>query len=134
MMHLRIITPKKVVREMDIASITAPGAEGEMTVLPHHVHTFALLKEGIVTIRTAKEEESIGIGSGYLETNGKELNLLVTRAYGQDEIDEKLTAQAVKDAEAILAKSHDKKERLEATSLLRRSNIDMRLIKRKRKI
>ncbi|MBI1863153.1 F0F1 ATP synthase subunit epsilon, partial [Candidatus Microgenomates bacterium] len=56
MLHLRVITPKKVVLDEEVASVTAPGAEGEMTILPRHSHLFSQLKEGIVTIRRKNGE------------------------------------------------------------------------------
>jgi hypothetical protein len=45
LLQLRIITPKAVVLEEEIESITAPGADGEVTVLARHVGR-ALLRSG----------------------------------------------------------------------------------------
>lgn len=133
MLHLRVITPKKVVLEEDVDSVTAPGAEGEMTILPRHSHLFSQLTEGIVTIRKKGGEDSLAIGGGYLETDGEDLTLLVSRAYGQDEIDAKLTEQALKQAEDAIKKAKSQPELREAQLLLRRSVLDMKLVKRKRK-
>jgi F-type H+-transporting ATPase subunit epsilon len=134
MLHLRVITPKKVVIDEEVNSVTAPGTDGEMTILPRHSNIFSQLKEGIVTIRRKNGEDSIAIGGGYLETDGRELTLLVSRAYGQDEIDDKLTEQAVKQAKEVLAKSKDAAEITEAQMLLRRSLVDLNLVKRKRRV
>lgn len=134
MLHLRVITPKKVVLDEEVLSVTAPGSEGEMTILPRHSHIFSQLKEGIVTIRKKGSEDSLAIGGGYLETDGKELTLLVSRAYGQDEIDEKLTQEALKQAEETIKKAKSQPELHEAQLMLRRSLIDLKLVKRKRKV
>ncbi len=134
MLHLRVITPKKVVIDEQVNSVTAPGAEGEMTILPRHSHIFSQLKEGIITIRKKGGEDSLAIGGGYLETDGKEITLLVSRAYGQDEIDAKLTETALKQAEEAVKKAKSAPELHEAQLLLRRSLIDLKLVKRKRKI
>lgn len=133
MLHLRVITPKKIVLDEEVDSVTAPGAEGEMTILPHHAHIFSQLKEGIVTIRKKSDEDAIAIGGGYLETDGHELTLLVSRAYGQDSIDAKLTEQALKQAQEAVAKAKAGPELHEAQVLLRRSLLDLKLIKRRRK-
>jgi len=85
---LKIITPKKIVLEKEILSITLPTEEGEITILPHHANLFSILKEGIIKIKYNQEEDYFAIGGGYLETDGHEVNVLVSRAYGQDEIDE----------------------------------------------
>ncbi len=133
MLHLKIITPKKIVHEEDVSSITVPSAEGELTILPRHAHLFCMLKEGILTYRGEGVDDSLAIGGGYLETDGKEVRVLVSRAYGQDEIDEKLTQEAIANAEKLLAQTKDTNERREATAVMRRALIDMKLIKRRKR-
>ena len=128
MLHLKVITPKKVVFEKEIESITLPSATGEITVLPKHVELLTLLKEGVVTIRSTKEEEYVSIGGGYMQTDGKNMHILVSRAYNQDEINEKRTQEALDKAKKILAETKDKKERDEALSTMRRSMLDMKLL------
>ena len=132
-LHLKIITPKKIVLEKDISSITLPTEEGEITILPHHVNLFAILKEGIIKIKYDKNEDYFAIGGGYLETDGREVNVLVSRAYGQDEIDEKMIEEAKEQAKKILAEAKTEAERQQATALLRRSLIDSKLLKKRRK-
>ncbi len=132
MLHLRIITPKKVVLEQDVDRVTAPGTGGEFTVLPRHSKLFSMLKEGIITIHNKDQEDFLAIGSGYLETDGKELTILVSRAHGQDEIDEKITAEAIKSAQTLIERAKDGVEREQATMLLRRSIIDQKLLKKRR--
>ena len=87
-MILRIITPKKKILEEEIRSVTLPSFEGEITILPHHVNLFSLLVEGVVKIKYEKKEDFLAIGGGYVETNGDYVNLLVSRAYGQNEINQ----------------------------------------------
>ena len=50
----------------------------------------------------------LAIGGGYLETDGKNVQLLVTRAYGQDEIDHKATLKAIEDAKVDMKQVKDK--------------------------
>lgn len=130
--HLKVITPRKIVIDRQVNSVTVPTADGEITILPHHVHLFSLLIEGIVKIKKDPTEDLLAIGGGYLETNGKTVTVLVSRAYGQEEIDHDLTNKAVEQAKQILSKSTDEKERTEAISILRRSVIDSKLMKRRK--
>ena len=134
-MKLRIITPKKVVFEDEIDEITLPSSEGEITILPKHVALFSMLKEGVVTVLHGKNEILFSIGGGYAETDGKEVNVLVSRAYGQDEIDEAEVKKAKQSAEQLLNKQITEQERTDALQLLRRSVVDLDLlskIKRRR--
>lgn len=130
-LKLKIITPKKIVHEEEVSSITVPSVEGELTILPRHTHFFCLLQEGILTYKGDGSDDSLAIGGGYLETDGKEVRVLVSRAYGQDEIDRELTEKALQDAQQLLKEAKDTKQRAEAAALLRKSVIDMRLIKRR---
>lgn len=132
LLNLKVITPRKVVMDKQVDSVTVPTADGEITILPHHVHLFSLLVAGIVKIKKADNEDALAIGGGYLETNGKTVTVLVSRAYGQDEIDRDLTEKAVEQAKHILSKSTDEKERAEAMTIIRRSVIDSKMMKRRK--
>ena len=132
-LQLKIITPKKIVLDKEVTSITVPSAQGELTILPKHQHLFALLVEGIIIMKTNEAEDYLAIGGGYVETDGKEVKLLVSRAYGQSDIDEKLTLQALDEAKQLLKMAKDTASRNEATAMLRRSIIDHKLIKRRKR-
>jgi len=97
-LHLKVITPRKIVIDEQIVSVSVPTSEGEITILPHHQRLFSLLVEGIVKIKTEKKQDDLAIGGGYLETDGKKITILVSRAYGQNEIDQNLTQQALNNA------------------------------------
>ena len=130
---LKILTPRKAVLSKDIDSISLPTPDGEITVLPHHANLFTLLTEGIIKINAKGDQDYLAIGGGYAETDGQEIHVLVSKAYGQKEVDEALTQKAVLDAQKILKTTRSEKERQEAASILKRSLIDIRLLKRKRR-
>lgn len=132
MFHLKVITPRKIVIDEDVDSVTAPSSTGEITILRHHTNLFSMLVEGIIKIKIKNKEDYLSIGGGYLETDGEILTILVSKAYGQAEIDQKLTESAIDEAKKILSRSKDEKERFEASSLLRRSLIDIKLLKKRR--
>ncbi len=131
-LHLKVITPAKVVLEDDVTSVTAPTVDGEITILPHHVNLFSLLQEGIVKVKKNEKENLLAIGGGYIETDGKNLHILVSRVYGQNEIDEQQSKKALEEAKKLLSQSKDKATIQEAEAMLRRSVIDMKLIKRRK--
>jgi F-type H+-transporting ATPase subunit epsilon len=132
-LNLKIISAKKVVLEKNIDSITAPAVDGQITILPHHANLLTLLKEGIMKLRYDSNEEYYAIGGGYLQTDGEEVIVLVSRAYGQDEINEKIVNEVKEKAKKLLETARDEKERKEALSLLRRSTIEDQLLKKVKK-
>jgi F-type H+-transporting ATPase subunit epsilon len=130
--HLKIITPKKIVIDEEVLSVTTPTFSGEITILPHHTNLFSLLVEGVIKIKRKEGEDYLAIGGGYLETDGRDLHILVSKAYGQAEINQQLIEKGIEEAKAILTQSKDRKERQEAAAVLRRSIIDLKLLKKKR--
>lgn len=98
MLNLKVITPRKVVVDEPIDSISLPSYEGEITILKNHQNLFSLLIEGIIRIKKGKDEDYLSIGGGYVETDGKNVTVLVSKAYGQDQIDKDLTEKAIEDA------------------------------------
>lgn len=132
-MQLKIATPKKLAVEREIDSITVPGASGEITLLPKHAHLLSLLTNGIITIRSKDDEEYMAIGGGYLETDGKSIHILVSRAYNQSEIDEAATKEAMERAKKVIQETKDKTEATEAVALLRRSTMDLKLLSKMRR-
>ena len=132
-LKLTIITPKNIALEKTIDGVTLPSSEGEMTILPRHINLFALLDEGIVHYWNGEESEYLAIGGGYVETNGETVRLLVSRAYGQEAIDMKQTEEALADAKERMKSSKSEDARKEVSSLLRRSVVDSKLLKKKRR-
>jgi len=133
-LKLKVITPVKVVIEEEVLSVTAPSETGEITILPHHMDLFTLLVEGIVKIKKSVGEDYLSIGGGYLQTNGEEINLLVSRAYGQHEIDEQMTNKAIEEAKKIINQTKDINQRAEANVILRRSIINLKLLKKRKRV
>ena len=132
-LHLKIITPQKVVKDEEVTSVTVPASEGAITVLPRHTRLAVILTDGIVTLRKDAHEDSLAIGGGFLETNGTTVTLLVSRAHGQDEIDEVFTKQALDQAKKDMKEKRGTVTREEALTIVRRSLVDLKLLKRKAK-
>lgn len=133
MLHLKIITPRKVVIDEKVDSVSVPSYEGEITVLTHHTNLFSLLVEGIIKVKSGGNEEFFSIGGGYLETDGETVTILVSKAYGQEEIDKTLTEKALQEAKKILTEAKDEKQRAEAMAMMRRAIVDSKLLKRRKK-
>jgi len=132
-LKLIIITPKNIALEKEIDGVTVPSTEGEMTILPRHINLFALLEEGVVHYWTGEDGEYLAIGGGYVETDGEEVKLLVSKAYGQEAIDIEQTQEALVDAKERMKSAKSEDARKEVSSLLRRSVVDAKLLKKKRR-
>lgn len=133
LLKLQIVGPQRIVLEKEVISVTVPTADGEITILPRHINLFTLLEEGLLKIKFDKEEEYYAIGGGYLQTDGEKVIVLVSRAYGQDEINEKIIEESRQKAQKLLKTAQTERERQEAVLLLRRAIIEDRLLRKVKK-
>jgi len=78
-MDLNIIAPHKIIYQGKIFSITLPGTEGELTILPNHIPLITSLDKGRIKVRDKdKKELFFEIENGVLEVNPVEVNVLVS--------------------------------------------------------
>ena len=69
MIHLVIAKVDEVLFDGEAYSLTVPGADGDMTVLGHHMPLITTLKPGIALVRVAPnaEPKTFPISGGVLE-------------------------------------------------------------------
>lgn len=127
-MNLQIITPQKISFEGEVTAITVPSTSGEITILKNHEALFTMLNAGVIKIKKPGNDEFLAIGGGYLETNKQKTTLVVSRAYGQDEIDAGEIKRAQEEAERTLKTAVTETERQQALEVFRRSAIDAKLL------
>lgn len=76
-MKLKIVTPEKLVLDAEADSVTLPGSEGQMTILPGHAALAATLKEGPMYTRTGGHiSNSARIGAGFVEVVGDQVTVM----------------------------------------------------------
>src|SRR5437763_15330671 len=85
---IEIVTPERIVfREEGVDSVTLPGIEGELTVLPRHAPLMTALQPGGLRFRKAGEEHDVALSGGFLEVRNDRVTVLATTAERADEID-----------------------------------------------
>ncbi|MDP2600207.1 MAG: ATP synthase F1 subunit epsilon [Deltaproteobacteria bacterium] len=80
-MKLKILTTDALALDEEVSSVTLPGTEGEMTILPHHTAMVATLKKGNLRYRHlhGKESKPIIIDEGVVEVY-KDTVLILTKS------------------------------------------------------
>lgn len=61
----------------EVDSVTLPGANGEMTVLPRHTALVTPLQSGTITVKQGSETKTFAIESGTLEVSQNQATVLV---------------------------------------------------------
>jgi F-type H+-transporting ATPase subunit epsilon len=66
-MRLSITTPRGALVDADVEEVTAPGALGEMGILPGHIPLMSALKPGVLVYRTKEHAGVVAVGQGFLQ-------------------------------------------------------------------
>ena len=116
--------------EKEVQSVTCQTIKGEITILPRHGALLTLLAEGVIRVKSDQATEYFSAGSGYVETDGKVVQILISRAAGQNELDEKLVLEAQNQAQKLLAEQKDASDRRRAWGMLQRATLDLKVIRK----
>ena len=58
MLKLEVLTPQKKALEPEVDSVTLPGSEGELGLLPDHIPLLTTLDTGIVSYTNGSQNKS----------------------------------------------------------------------------
>ena len=70
MIHLTVLNLQEKIFDGNVDSITIPGEQGELTVLPSHVPIVTPIKEGSISALVAKGERYEGEERKYSDSKG----------------------------------------------------------------
>lgn len=86
--HLEIVTPRNVVFQGEVLSVSAPGVLGGFQVLIHHAPMFAAIEVGVLKVvdQTGKEIRYATSG-GVVEVRNNKVLVLAETAEAAEEID-----------------------------------------------
>ena len=96
-LHVEVVTTAKRILEADCDSVSIPGSQGYVTILPNHTPLISLLGVGTLTISGGGKDEILAIAGGFFEISDNVVKILTQIAEKPDEID---AAAAKEEAEA----------------------------------
>ena len=94
-LKLEVVTPHRTVLVEDVDSVTLPGIEGELGILPEHVPLLTTLDTGIMSYNNNGKTQAIAVHWGYAQVEGNSVRVLAELAETAAEID----LERAKDAE-----------------------------------
>ena len=87
----------------DVDSVTLPGIEGELGILPEHVPLLTILDTGIMSyVNGSGNTQAIAVHWGYAQVDGNNVRVLAELAETADEIDLPRAQEAEKKAKELL--------------------------------
>lgn len=114
--HLKIVTPEKVVLEEEIGQITLPTMMGEITILPNHLPIVSSLKPGEILAKKDGVDLPLATSGGFIEFAENKLTILADTAERVEEIDEARAEEGRQAATKLMSEKQEKND-VEFTSL-----------------
>ncbi len=131
-MHLEVISAERQVYSDEVEMVVAPGAEGQLGILPRHAPLMTVLQPGEVLIRKDGEETYLALTGGFMEVMGNRVTILADACERSEEIDEERAQQAVARAQERIA-NHTTDLQLErAVASMRRAQARLNIARRRR--
>ena len=135
-LHLKVITPERVLFESDVFQVVVPTIEGEITILPQHLNLITKLSEGELKLKlTSKSNwEYVLIFGGILSIHNNQVNILAKSAVKAQEIDIAQAEKAKREAEKILSQKQERVKFAQAETQLRRAIMELELAKKYKRV
>jgi F-type H+-transporting ATPase subunit epsilon len=81
--RLRVVTPRRLLCEVDAESASIPTLEGYIGILPGHRPLFAAVGKGVLTYRAEGSEDGHRIAGGFVQVRPEEV--IVMTEVSEDE-------------------------------------------------
>jgi F-type H+-transporting ATPase subunit epsilon len=99
-LQLEVVTPERRVLAAAVNSVTVPGRNGEMQILPGHAALISELQTGVLAYTQGGTTQQLHVSGGFIEVNNDKVSVLAEIAERPEEIDA---------ARARLAREHTEK-------------------------
>ena len=100
-LQLEVVTPERRVLSERVNSVTVPGRNGEMQILPGHAALISELKTGVLAYNQDGTTQQLHVSGGFVEVSDDRVSVLAEIAERPEEIDA---------ARARLARDHTEKQ------------------------
>ena len=131
-LHLKIVTPEKLLLDEEVSQVNAPTEQGEIGILPNHANLMAKLEPGELVIKKGNKEDRLAVGDGFLQITDNNLTIMTDLAVNEQDIDEKAVEEAKKRAEQALTQTLSDEEYAETLANLEKSLAQLRIKRRHR--
>lgn len=109
--HVKLVTPERTLLETEVAEVTLPIVDGEVTILSEHVPYIGAVKAGEALLKTKEDKtEVVAISGGFVEFDNNILTILADTAEYAADIDIARAEAAKKRAEDLRNQAVDMSE------------------------
>lgn len=101
-LHLRIVTPERLLLDEDVDEVTAPGTAGEFGVLPNHTTFLSSLYPGRFSYKQGNQTHVLVVSGGFAEVIDNIMTVLTDTVELPNDIDVERARAALRKAEEAL--------------------------------
>ncbi len=98
-LHLRIVTPERLLLDEDVDEVTGPGVVGEFGILPNHTTFLSALQPGRFSYRQGNHTHVMIVSGGFAEVVDNVMTVLTDTIELPDSIDIERARAALRKAE-----------------------------------
>ncbi len=135
-MHVDVVSAEEEIFSGPATMLFAPGAMGDLGIMPRHAPLLTRIKPGEVRIQTAnsdEEEQVIYVSGGMLEIQPGAVTVLADTATRAHDIDEAAAIEAKERAEKILGDQKDDIDYAAASAELAEAMAQIQAVQRLKK-
>jgi F-type H+-transporting ATPase subunit epsilon len=132
-MLFEIVTAERLVSSEEVDVVVAPGAAGELAVLPRHAPLLTTLRPGELRVVKDGGESYIAVSGGFMEVIGNKVTILADTAERAEEIDLQRTQEALERAQEQVESAASAVDLEKALASIRRSQARMKVGRRRRR-
>lgn len=126
--RLEIVTPQRKVFSESVKFLVAPGADGELGILPDHAPLITSLNIGILRIQQEGKNMKVVVSGGFMEVRNSKVTILATSAEKAEDINAARAEAARQRAEARLAAKSPEVDLIRAELALKRALIRLKAL------
>jgi len=130
-LNVDIVTAEGRIFNGDADSVTAPGADGQLTILPMHAPLITSLDDGDLKYIDESGEHHVALLGGFMEVNANRVTVLANAAEDEGEIDEARAEEAMRRARQRLAERTGDIDIERALASLRRARVRLGIARRR---
>jgi F-type H+-transporting ATPase subunit epsilon len=97
--HFNLVAPDRLLFSGDVDQVDLPGLDGDFGVLAEHAPLVALLRPGVIKVKTGNETSNIVVFGGFAEVSPQGLTVLADYATALEELDPAMLTDRIAEAE-----------------------------------
>ena len=108
-----LVSPERMLAEMDADAVTVPGQAGDLTAMPSHAPFMTSMRPGVVTVRADGAETRYAVTGGFAEITGESVTVLAEESIEAEAVDNAWMSERI----SAFEKAHESagEERKQAT-------------------